>query len=134
MDTIEVEVWLYGPMARFAGEQSKGSYAELHLKLPEGSTMPHLLDHLGLPSEERGITFVNGDLASLPGLDTDRDLVLHDGDRVGISHRQSMWPYQYRLGASATSQVQEAFSQRKDHGLRSAYTEPEESDAPGYWR
>ena len=105
MTTIHLEVWLYGPLARYAGEQSQGSYAELHLELPTGSTMHDLLDHLGLPPEEKGITFVNGNLAALPGIDTDRDLVLHDGDRVGISHRRSMWPFQYRFGAHLTSDL-----------------------------
>ena len=124
--TIHVEVWLYGPIARYAGEQSQGSYAELHLEMPAGSTMQNLLDQLGLPPEEKGITFVNGDLAALLGLDADRDLVLHDGDRVGISHRQSMWPFQYRFGAHMTPQLQETFRQRQDQGVHHAYTKPGE--------
>ena len=105
MDTIQVEVWLYGPLARYAGDQSQGSYAELHLDMPAGSTMRDLLDHLGLPIEEKGITFINGSLAALPGLEADQEVVLREGDRVGISHRQSMWPYQYRFGASQTSSL-----------------------------
>lgn len=122
MKAIHVQVWLYGPIARYAGEQSQGSYAELHLELPAGSTMRDLLGYLGLPPEEKGITFVNGRLAALPGLDTDRDLVLHDGDRVGISHRQSIWPFQYRFGAHLTPQLQETFRQRQDRGVHHAYT------------
>jgi sulfur carrier protein ThiS len=122
--TIRVEVWLYGPIARYAGEQSQGSYAELHLELPAGSTMQDVLDHLGLPPEEKGITFVNGRLAALPGLDTDRDLVLRDGDRVGISHRRSMWPFQYRFGAHLTPQLQETFRERRDRGVHHAYIRP----------
>jgi sulfur carrier protein ThiS len=124
MTTIHLEVWLYGPLARYAGEQSQGSYAELHLELPTGSTMRDLLDHLGLPPEEKGITFVNGNLAALPGLDTDRDLVLHDGDRVGISHRRSMWPFQYRFGAHLTSDLRETFREQQDRGVHHAYTKP----------
>jgi len=126
MGTIHVEVWLYGPLARYAGEQSKGSYAELHLELPAGSTMQVLLDRLGLPPEEKGITFVNGNLAALSGLDTDRDLVLRDGDRVGISHRKSMWPFQYRFGAGMTPELRERFSQRQDGGVQHTYTQPDE--------
>ena len=126
METIHVEVWLYGPIARYAGEQSRGSYAELHLELPAGSTMQDLVERLGLPPEEKGITFVNGNLAALPGLDTDRDLVLHDGDRVGISHRKSMWPFQYRFGAGVTSQLRERFRRRRDRGVHHAYTQPDE--------
>ena len=123
---IHVEVWLYGPLARYAGEQSQGSYAELHLEFPTGSTMQNLLDRLGLSLEEKGITFVNGDLAALPGLDTDRDLVLHDGDRVGISHRKSMWPFQYRFGANLTPQLQETFRQQQDQAVHHAYTKLDE--------
>jgi len=124
--TMHVKVWLYGPLAQYAGEQSQGSYAELDLELPAGSTMQNLLDHLGLPSEKKGITFVNGNLAALPGLDTDRDLVLHDGDRVGISHRKSMWPFQYRFGANLTPQLQETFRQQQDRGVHHAYTKLDE--------
>ncbi len=124
MDTIHVEVWLYGPVARYAGEQSQGSYAQLHLDLPAGSTMQDLLDRLGLPAEEKGITFVNGSLAALPGLDSDRKIALHDGDRVGISHNKSMWPMQYRFGAQMTEEIKETFRERKDRGVHHAYTEP----------
>lgn len=126
METIHVEVWLYGPIARYAGEQSQGSHAQLHLDLPAGATMQDLLDLLKLPSEEKGITFINGSLAALPGLDTDRGVVLQDGDRVGISHRRSMWPFQYRFGASQTDEVRETFRDRKDRGVHHAYTKVDE--------
>jgi len=126
MDTIHVELWLYGPLARYAGEQSQGSYAQLHLDLPAGSTMQDLLDRLGLPAEEKGITFVNGSLAALPGLDSDRAVVLHDGDRVGISHNNSMWPFQYRFGVSLTPEIETTFRERTDRGIHHAYTEPSE--------
>jgi hypothetical protein len=126
MDAIQVEVWLYGPLARYAGDQSHGSYAELHLDMPVGSTMQDLLEHLGLPAEEKGITFINGSLAALPGLDADHKVALQDGDRVGISHRQSMWPFQYRFGASQTSSLTDSFRERKDRGIHHAYTKLEE--------
>lgn len=125
-DTITVEVWLYGPVARYAGEESQGSHAQLHLELPEGCTMQDLLDHLAIPSAEKGITFINGKLAALPGVDTDRSVELHDGDRVGISHRRSMWPFQYRFGASLEGNLQQTFRQREDRGIHHAYTKPEE--------
>jgi hypothetical protein len=126
MDTINIEVWLYGPIAKYAGEKSQDSFAELHLDLPAGSTMQDLLDLLGLPPEEKGITFINGSLAALPGLDSDREVVLQDGDRVGISHRNSMWPHQYRFGAASTPQLTEEFHQRRDLGIRHAYTHSDE--------
>jgi hypothetical protein len=126
MDTIHVEVWLYGPIARYAGEQSRGSHAQLFLDLPTGSTMQDLLDRLGLPPEEKGITFINGNLAALPGLDADHKVSLHDGDRVGISHRNSMWPFQYRFGAKTTDEIQETFREREDRGMHHAYTKVKE--------
>lgn len=126
MDTIQIELWLYGPLARYAGEQSQGSHAQLSLDLAPGTTMRDLLDQLGLPPEERGITFINGKLAALPGLSADLEIVLKDGDRVGISHNKSMWPFQYRFGASQTQEVQESFRKRKDRGIHHTYTKPDE--------
>jgi hypothetical protein len=126
MDTIHVEVWLYGPVAKYGGEQNKGAYAELHLGFPAGSTVQDLIDRLELPDEEKGITFINGSLAALPGLDSDRDVVLQDGDRVGISHRRSMWPFQYRFGASQTDGLADDFRQRGDRGIHHAYTKVED--------
>ena len=119
---ITIEVWLYGPLARYAGEQSQGSHAQLNLDLPANTTMRDLLEQLGLPPEERGITFINGKLAALPGLDADLDISLQDGDRIGISHNKSMWPFQYRFGASQTKEVQDTFRERPDRGIRHAYT------------
>jgi sulfur carrier protein ThiS len=121
MDTIHIELWLYGPLARYAGEQSQGSYAQLLLDLPAGSTMKDLLDRIGLPDDEKGITFVNGKLAALPGLDADRQVILKDGDRIGISHNKSMWPFQYRFGASQTDEIRDTFRQRPDRGIHHAY-------------
>jgi len=126
MDTIHVELWLYGPVARYAGDQNQGSYAVLNLEFPVGSTMQDLLDQIGLPPDEKGITFINGKLAALPGIDADRTVILEDGDRVGISHRRSMWPFQYRFGANLTSEIQETFKDRQDRGIHHAYSEPEE--------
>ena len=126
-EEIRVEVWLYGPLAQYAGEASRGSYAQLFIELPEGSTMQDLLVRLELPAEEKGITFINGSLAALPGLDTDRSVVLHKGDRIGISHRKAMWPFQYRFGASQTDELKEEFRGREDRGVHHAYGLPDES-------
>ena len=123
---IQIELWLYGPLARYAGEQSQGSYAQLNLDLPATTTMQDLLDRFSIPPDDRGITFINGKLAALPGLDADLGIVLKDGDRVGISHKKSMWPFQYRFGASQTKEVQETFRQRKDRGIHHAYTKLDE--------
>ena len=122
MATIHLEIWLYGPLARYAGGGSRGSHARLDLELDEGSTLEDLLGRLGVPAEERGIIFVNGNLAALPGLEADLGLALENGDRVGFFHRRSMWPFQYRFGARLTPQLQEAFRRREDQGVRHAYT------------
>ena len=121
-----VEIWLYGPIARYAGEASQGSYAQLEIEMPEGGTVGDLISRLGIPGEERGITFVNGNLAALPGLEADLGVVLHDGDRVGISHRKSMWPMQYRFGAQVTPELEETFRQRQDRGVHHTYTQKDE--------
>ena len=123
-----IEVWLYGPIARYGGEADQGSHAHLNLEMDEGSTVGDLVRHLGIPAEERGITFVNGNLAALPGLEAKLDLVLQDGDRVGISHRKSMWPMQYRFGAQVTPELEETFRQRKDRGVHHAYTQSDKDE------
>jgi len=70
---ITIEVWLYGPIARYAGEASQGSHAQLSIEMPAGSTVGDLVRRLGIPAEERGITFVNGNLAALPGVSIIRE-------------------------------------------------------------
>jgi hypothetical protein len=55
---------------------------------------------LALPTEERGITFINGNLSAMPELQPDLDHTLEEGDRVAFFHLTSMWPFQYRDGAS----------------------------------
>jgi len=125
MSTIELEVWLYGSLSQYGGEASQGSYAQLDMRMPQGATMEDLVCRLEIPFEERGITFVNGNLAALPGVEVDLDLVLQDGDRVGISHRKSMWPFQYRFGASLTPQLEKTFRQHRDSGVHHAYTPPD---------
>jgi len=72
-----------------------------------------LLEHLGLPTEERGITFINGDLSAMPGLQPDLDRPLEDGDRVAFFHLKSMWPYQYRDGAALAPGLAQAMAEEK---------------------
>jgi len=109
---ITVEVWLYGPLSQYAGELSQGSYAQLDLKMPQGAKMRDLLKRLGIPLEEKGITFVNAQLTDLPGMGADLDHELHDGDRVGLFHKVSMWPFQYRFGANTSPELMEAMRRR----------------------
>ena len=102
MANITLDVWLYGPLARYGGAAAGPSHANVKPTLPAGSRMRDLLAHLNLPTEERGITFINGDLSAMPGLQPDLDHVLQDGDRVAFFHLRSMWPFQYRHGAGQT--------------------------------
>ncbi len=122
MSTIRCEVWLYGPLARYGGVESGRSYAQLEVEIEAGGTVEMLLAQLGIPAEERGIIFVNGNLAALPGLEADLSLGLGNGDRVGIFHPKSMWPMQYRFGAQMTPQLAETFRKRDDRGIHHTYT------------
>jgi hypothetical protein len=121
MEAITVDVWLYGKLARYAGTDARKSHANLQQQLPTGSRIRDLLELLRLPTEERGITFINGDLSAMPGLQPDLDHVLEDGDRVAFFHLQSMWPAQYRDGAAlapglarAVDEEKKLFHQRSD--------------------
>jgi hypothetical protein len=107
MGTIKVEVWLYGPLARYGGNASKKSYSQLELNLPTGTRMCDLLEKLVMPTEERSMTFINGTLSAMPGLQPDLDTILHDGDRVAFFHQKSMWPFHYRDGAAVTPKLAE---------------------------
>ena len=105
---ISVEVWLYGPLARYGGAPDASSYALVRPSLPEGSCVRDLLARLGMPTEERGITFINGALSAMPGLQPDLDRPLRNGDRVAFFHLKSMWPAQYRHGAAMTPELMRA--------------------------
>ncbi|MBM4272654.1 MAG: MoaD/ThiS family protein, partial [Deltaproteobacteria bacterium] len=71
MGNITVDVWLYGSLARFGGETSQGSHAHVQLNIPPGSTLQDLLAKLGMTTEERGFTFINGKLSAMPAIQTD---------------------------------------------------------------
>jgi len=113
MGTITVEVWLYGPLAQYGGEAAGKSHTSLQLDLPAGSRMRDLLQCLALPTEKRGITFINGNLSAMPGLQPDVAHPLEDGDRVAFFHLKSMWPYQYRDGAALAPDMERAMAQEK---------------------
>jgi hypothetical protein len=112
MAMLEIDVWLYGALARYGGGAARKSYAHLPVELPPGSQIRDLLDHLSLPTEERGITFINGDLSAMPGLQPDLAHILEDGDRVAFFHLKSMWPFQYRHGAAQTPEFARALEEK----------------------
>ena len=121
---MKIEVWLYGPLARYGG--SEGNIAALvQAELSAQSTVADLLASLELPTEERGITFINGDLSAMPGLQPDLGRILNDGDRIAFSHLKSMWPFQYRHDAALTVEMQSVVQERADGGMRSRFDEEE---------
>jgi sulfur carrier protein ThiS len=119
---IALDVWLYGTLACYGGATEQGSFANLQMHLPEGSTMADLLAHLKMPTEERGITFINGRLSAMPGLQPDLRHILQDGDRVGFFDLKSMWPFQYRHGAMITEEMERALGAEKNRALRHTYS------------
>jgi hypothetical protein len=116
-----VDVWLYGTLACYGGEAEQGSFANIQVCLPDGSTIADLLTRIRMPTEQRGVTFINGQLSAMPGLQPDLDHVLHDGDRVGLFDPTSMWPFQYRHGAAMTDEMARTMVAEKGHGLRHTY-------------
>lgn len=121
MSTITLDIWLYGDLARYGGAASTESHAHVQMKMPKGVALRHLLARLSLPTEERGITFINGRLSAMPGLQTDLDLPLRDGDRVAFFHLKSMWPFQYRHGIAMTDELDDSMRSREDLGLHHTY-------------
>jgi len=65
---ITIDTWLYGELASYAGEDAQPGFARRQVELPEGATMQQLLEELNMPTEARGITFINGNLSAMPGI------------------------------------------------------------------
>lgn len=122
MPDITIDVWLYGTLACYGGKVETGSFSNLQIHLPAGSKMVELLAQLGLPTEKRSITFINGQLSAMPGLQPDLDHILQDGDRVGFFDPKSMWPFHYRHGAMQTEEMARAMNAEKDHGLHHTFS------------
>lgn len=110
MTAIKIDVWLYGPLARYGGDGAGKYHANLQVDLPAGSQVQDLLKTLALPTEERGITFINGNLSAMPGLQPDLDQILEGGDRVAFFHLNSMWPFQYRHGVAMAPGIARALN------------------------
>lgn len=122
MADIQIDTWLYGKdLAAYAGEASQTSFANVQVRLPEGSSLADLLASLHLPTEKRGITFINGELSAMVGMQNDLGHLLKDGDRVAFFHLNAMWPFQYRLGAAMTDEMQDAMMKSKNRGVHHSY-------------
>jgi hypothetical protein len=92
---INVNVSLYGSLARFGGGQH---VAQIDVKLEPNSGKSELLNQLGIPENERGYLFINAVLCEVPGISTGANELLKDGDHVGIFSVDRLYPYQYRDG------------------------------------
>ena len=114
---ILVDIHLYGELAGYGAVTAGYGFANLKVKLKEKSTIHDLLNHLGIPTEKRGITFINGELSAMPGLQPDLDHALKDNDRVAFFDLKSMWPFQYRHGAMMIDEMAQALSSKEDKGL-----------------
>jgi hypothetical protein len=123
---IIIDVWLYGSLARYGTDKDQRSFANVSVHLPEGGTISDLLSLMDMPSDERGITFINGQLSAMPGLKPDVGHVLRHGDRVGFFDPRSIWPFQYRHGVAATEEMARAIASEKDRGLHHSYKKIDE--------
>ena len=122
-NSIQLDVWLYGSLTRFGGESARLAHANLHIKLPAGSTVSDLLDAIPMPTAERGITFINGNLSAMPGLQPDLNHVLQDNDRIAFFDPLSMWPFQYRHGAAMIPEMAKAMQLDQGGGLHHNYND-----------
>ncbi len=123
MPEIQIDTWLYGILARYGGDPEERVFANPQISLLAGATLSDLLAALKMDTTERGITFINGDLSAMPGMQPDLDHRLEDHDRVAFFHLQSMWPFQYRHGVGMIPEMQTAMNESEDGGLRHVYQE-----------
>jgi hypothetical protein len=114
MAQIMIDTWLYGNLARYGGTAAESSYANLQVNLAEGATIQDLLSLLKIPAQERGITFINGNLSAMPGMQP---------DLAHILHLLSMWPFQYRFGVAMIPEMSESMLADQDQGLHHTYKE-----------
>ena len=103
--SITVDLWLYGPIARYVGAGEHASHANRHIQLPAPATMRDVLALIDMPPGERGFTFLNGILTATPGNQPDLDTPIQEGDRIALFHLKSMWPMQYRDGVQMSSDL-----------------------------
>jgi hypothetical protein len=112
---------LYGGPARYGVKANRGSFANSKVRLAEGSTIGNLLEHLHWLTEERSITFINGELAAMPNMRLDLDRPLKDNYRVAFFDSQSMWPFQYGHGVRMVAEITQAMHSSKEQWLHHAY-------------
>jgi hypothetical protein len=123
LSDITINLYVYGQLASYGGEKAQPGFATLQVSLPGKSTLGDLLAYLGMPTEKRGITFINGRLSAMPGLQPDLGHILNNDDRVAFFDLKSMWPFQYRHGAMMTDEMTRALNAGEDGGLHHTYGE-----------
>jgi hypothetical protein len=107
---LKVNVSLYGSLARFG----YGKYvAQVTVDLDGGTGKVELLQKLGIPPHERGYLFINAVLCEVPGVNTNANELLNEGDHVGIFSVDRLYPYQYRDGLPMSDGLKEML---KKHG------------------
>ncbi len=109
MNSIQVNVTLYGPLAKIKGKRHVANFDQ---ELEPGTHKGDLLKQLGIPMEERSYVFINAVLCDVPGLDSGIGEVLQDGDHIGIFSIHHMWPYQYRDGIPMSENLKKALQSR----------------------
>ncbi len=121
MADITLNIHLYGELAHYVDKAATYGFANLEVCLKEKSVIRDLLSCLGIPTEKRGVTFINAKLSAMPGLQPDLDYVLKDNDRVAFFDLKSMWPFQYRHGAMMIDEMAQALSADENKGLHHTY-------------
>jgi hypothetical protein len=117
---MTLDVFLYGELSRYLSTAGGSGYANAKIGAAQGCTVSGLLAELGIPADKRGVTFINGKLSAMPGIQPDMEHVLADGDRVAFFDLNSMWPFQYRYGAPMVEEMNRAISSN-DLGLHHSY-------------
>ena len=106
---IKVNVFLYGSLARFGGGRH---VAQVVVELESNSGKAELLDHLGIPENERGYLFLNAVLCEVPGITTGANELLNNGDHIGIFSIDRLYPYQYRDGLPISDGLRKTLNER----------------------
>ncbi len=120
MTKINLDLHLYGALSGYVNSETPG-YAHLNVALPRNCKLKDVLIYLKVPTEERGITFINGNLSALPGLQPDLEHPLKDHDRIALFDLKSMWPFQYRHGVVMVEELSQKLQNDKKKGLHHTY-------------